>query len=550
MILLGIHAGHNSAVAIYNLESQLLIGNLEVERLTRVKNDGQLSEPIIESILSLYKLSSADISAVAIGYSSGGFHVPESGYEFTIKRTTKWFLGKYVDWIYIPHHLSHAYSAAVSTQMERLLIVSADGWGDDLNTCIFHIDKTIIHRDQLTKLGTGYTHRSPANLWSAICHHNYNIGKLQGPGKLMALAAYGQHNERVLSQLIAYSGLPNFNSDARSPVEAFNYGENLSDTTTTRSQDVAYNLQHYTNMYLSGIVDYANSIAESNSLNYDQLAFCGGLALNIVATSHAIRNSGFTNACIPPFPNDSGLAFGNAVAASALCHGICLKRTTQQFSPFLGPEYSEDLIISTLTKYANRVAFSRLSDEECDAALANDIRNRLLVFRFTGGSESGPRALGNRSMLYDPSDPEGREFLNTIKEREWYRPFAPMILSEFAEKVLENPIFPSDYMTTSAVIQECWRDKFQGALHINNSCRPQLIYQTNNKRLHRIIASFEAHTGVPGLINTSFNISGPIVETPQEAISTFLDAKTTRKILYIAGKFRVSAVTTPQCQER
>lgn len=542
MILLGIHAGHNSGVAIYNLKTQSIIGNLEVERLTRIKNDGQLSESIIENILSLYKLSSSDVSAVAIGYSSGGFHVPKCGYEFIVKRSTKTFLGKNVDWNYIPHHLSHAYSAAASTTLDQLLIISADGWGDDLNTCIFHIDKRIDNSAQLTVLGKGYTHRSPANLWSAICQHNYNIGKLQGPGKLMALAAYGKYDERVMSQLIAYSGLPNFNSNARSPVESFNCGEDLSDTTSERSQDVANGLQHYTNMYVSGIVDYATSLAKSHSLKYDQIAFCGGLALNIVATSYAIRRAGFSDACIPPFPNDSGLAFGNAVAASALCNGISLIRTAKQFSPYLGPEYSDDLIDRALTQYAGKVAFTPLTEEECDYALTSDIVNRLLVFRFTGGSESGPRALGNRSMLYDPSDPEGREFINTIKKREWYRPFAPMILSEFAKKVLEYPIFPSDYMTTSAIIHESWRDKFRGALHIDNSCRPQIVCQGNNLRLHRIITSFEARTGIPGLINTSLNISGPIVETPHEAISTFLDAQTTRKVLYIGGKIRVTAV--------
>ena len=159
--------------------------------------------------------------------------------------------------------------------------------------------------------------------------------------------------------------------------------------------------------------------------------------------------------------------------------------------------------------------------------------------RYFGRSESGPRALGNRSILYDPSDADGRNKLNGVKRREWYRPFAPMILSEMSNAVLSNHLDPSIYMTTSSSIRPDWQSKFISAMHVDSTCRPQIVCKETNPLLHSIITEFFQETNIPGLLNTSFNIQGPIVEKPHEAVDAFLSAQAELKVLYL-GMHRVS----------
>jgi carbamoyltransferase len=125
-----------------------------------------------------------------------------------------------------------------------------------------------------------------------------------------------------------------------------------------------------------------------------------------------------------------------------------------------------------------------------------------------------------------------------VKDREWYRPFAPMILSEFADIILTNPIYPSNYMTTSATIKEEWLKMLCVTAHVDNSCRPQLIYKKTSPVLHKLISKFYTFSGIPAIVNTSYNIVGPIVETPTQAVDTFLKARCQSKVLYL-GQYRI-----------
>ena len=145
-------------------------------------------------------------------------------------------------------------------------------------------------------------------------------------------------------------------------------------------------------------------------------------------------------------------------------------------------------------------------------------------------------------VFFMTSDSEGRERLNLIKRREWYRPFAPMVLMEMRNNVLVDHIDPSIYMTTSSSIRPEWRSKFCSAMHVDFTCRPQIVEKIANPFLHKVLTSFYEKTGIPGLLNTSFNIQGPIVETPQEAVNAFLHADTNLKVLYL-GMYRVSAAS-------
>jgi len=539
MILIGIHGAHNSGVSIYDINENKVIGNLEIERVTRIKNDSRMDEEIIEKILNKFQFSPEDVSAIAYGYSCNPFVESSDSYDFQIRESSVKLFGRNIRSFSIPHHLSHAYSNAVATKATRILIFTLDGWGDNMNTCLFFCDKRIGSEDSMFKvLFAGYTHRCPAHMWESICTYNYELKPLQGPGKIMALAAYGQKNSSIKEKILAYSSLPILKIG---DLEAIDLGVNLSDTRSSVSQDFAFALQEYTNDYVAGITDFGMRLSSQQSLNYEEIGYAGGLALNIIATSKAIRAKRLNTVSIPPFPNDSGLAFGNCIAAACKYFGASLEKLSEKFTPYLGPEYPEEEINALLEAHKEECIYIKLDPNAYVNSLVKDLVEMKICFRYYGKSESGPRALGNRSILYNPSDIDGRAMLNRLKNREWYRPFAPIILDEYAAEVLEDPIQPSKYMTTSAKIKHNWRSRLSVATHTDYSCRPQII-DNSNKLLYSVIKEFYLATGIPAIINTSFNINGPIVESPHEAFDTFTHAISENKVLYI-NNYRIKLKT-------
>ena len=537
-ILVGIHGGHNSAVALIDTKTSTIVGNIEIERITRVKNDSVMNEGLISRVLRLYGFADSDVEGIAYGYSCNPFRENPSAYDFSIKVVQQQLFGRSVKAFLIPHHLSHVLSCALTSPRQSTLVISADGWGDNLNTCLFVVNKEE-KPTQVRAIFAGYNHRSPAHMWESISIYNYKHQALQGPGKLMALAAYGKEDLDLRRRLQTYSLLPTIK---KGDLEPFFLGSDFSNSRSLVSQDFAYELQRYTNDYLHGLLEFSISLAAANKIKFDDIGFAGGLGLNIVATSFAARENRLQNIVIPPFPNDSGLALGNCIAAACEGYDCSQSKLSASFTPYLGPLYEESSILNFLDSNQALFEYKILSDSEYTVSVAQDLFERLVVFRFWQRSESGPRALGNRSILYDPSDPCGRDMLNGLKKREWYRPFAPIILSSYANEILENPIYPSSYMTTSANISSSWRNKLQACTHVDNSCRPQLLKQSDNSILYSIIENFNQLKGLPAVLNTSFNIGGPIVESPEDAISVFTGASTDRKVLYV-NKIRISIKT-------
>jgi predicted NodU family carbamoyl transferase len=201
--LLGIHGAHNSSVAIFDLNDPKLIGNLEVERVTGKKNDDRMDEDIISKILNLFGIKTDEIAGIAYGYSCNPFRkVPES-FDLSVRESSQFLFGKQLRAFLIPHHLSHAASCAIVSPHSRTLVITADGWGDNLNTCLFLINKDSLTFNYVT-LFAGYVHRAPAHLWESICRYNYKMAPLTGPGKLMALAAYGKPSIEWDEKIIGY----------------------------------------------------------------------------------------------------------------------------------------------------------------------------------------------------------------------------------------------------------------------------------------------------------------------------------------------------------
>ena len=179
-------------------------------------------------------------------------------------------------------------------------------------------------------------------------------------------------------------------------------------------------------------------------------------------------------------------------------HVLGNHKTTEYFSPYTGPDYN----VGT-------------PDVEKVAALLKDEK---IICYYEGRSESGPRALGHRSILCSPSIKNIRQKLNyEVKNREWYRPYAPIILEDNAKEMLSDYNEWSPYMQTSAIIKEEYKELLQGVNHVDNTTRPQILKKEHNEILYNIIKA----SGLPALLNTSFNYQEPIVETPEQAKATW-----------------------------
>jgi carbamoyltransferase len=254
-----------------------------------------------------------------------------------------------------------------------------------------------------------------------------------------------------------------------------------------------------------------------------KLALAGGVALNCTANGKLLRSGRFDSIYIQPAAGDDGAALGAALARSAALEQV---RNHRQAVPFLGPTYKNGYLAGAMKDFAQKIEVTQLgSDEEtCDAA-ARLIADGKVIAWYRGRMEFGPRALGHRSILADPGHPEMRDRINAmVKMREAFRPFAPAVTLEEAsrwfemEEGLELP-----YMIAIVDVREEHRAALPAITHVNGTARVQTVSPADHKSFHMLLNSVGKATGRQMVLNTSFNVKGqPIVNTPQEAIDTYL----------------------------
>jgi carbamoyltransferase len=255
------------------------------------------------------------------------------------------------------------------------------------------------------------------------------------------------------------------------------------------------------------------------------LCLAGGVALNCVANSHIVRAAGFDEVFVPPAPGDDGIAVGCALYGAAT-HGE-LRR--EKCSVYLGRSYSHT---SDEMKVLGLAPIS--PDEDATEWLAKKIADGAVVGWYQGGAELGPRALGNRSFLADPRRPDMRDHLNlVVKNRETFRPFAPVVLEDAVLEYFEKR-HPSYFMSFVSPVRKEKRAVVPAITHVDGTSRYQVLRKADNPQLYELIVAFAKQTGVPLLLNTSFNRAGePIVETPLEAARCMLAASV--EYLYLDG---------------
>lgn len=504
MITLSAYNGHNAAICIMK-DGEILL-NWELERFSRIKHDYGFNQAFLDKSLDYCNLTIDDIDVILTNQQSFGrkppWNVPDTkdvnfdSFEINGKRAYA-----------VNHHLCHVASSYFTSPFDSATIITQDGGGDNEN-----FSWARASGNKITHFGTEKV-KNIAGWWSGITMNNYRMPRLHawdpgsGAGKIMALAAYGNTNDDLEQQLerdLLEGAKPHY-TDYHGT--AYNNDEDLSDSTSQKSKDVAAALQSLTEKEVGKIYD---RILDRNP--NDNLCIAGGIALNCVANTRV--KGKFKNLHCPPFPNDTGLAIGMALWYWHHC--LENPKSNQLFSPYLGPEYSDEETLDLLEKTGYN--YEELTIDN----LADILLRREVICMSKGRSESGPRALGHRSIMCIPDSDHGRDYLNErIKKREWYRPYAPIILDNYAEQILEdyNPVSP--YMTTSGTIKPEWRKKLDAVNHVDNSTRPQIITYGQEPFVYQLIEKINAECGIPVLLNTSFNMQEPIVETPQQSLDTF-----------------------------
>jgi carbamoyltransferase len=426
---------------------------------------------------------------------------------------------------YLNHHLAHASSAYYISGFDESAVLTVDGSGDRETSTLYygqgaHLIKICDFLVYPESLGFIYT----------VFAYHLGFGWIEGPGKLMGLAGYGTPDLRVFEDIIVLQNNPDHpihinlsffnyhiggNGFTEKGIQRFGLPRQSGEALNQTHYDLAASMQKTLENAILHLVSFIPQCVPQTK----NLCFAGGVALN-VCTNRRIFDTGlFDHVFVPPPAYDGGTSLGCALYLNTL-YTNCAQYT---FNVYCGPNISEDYNIeAALIKFKNHLQWEKLSEEELCETAAQSIQENKIIGWAQGKMECGPRALGNRSILTNAMNPRAKNDLNTrVKKRESFRPYAPSVLHEESEKWFDLAYSP--YMLLEARVHPEKQKIVPGIVHIDGTSRPQTVSKTDNPRYYQLINKFYERTGVPIVLNTSFNRHGePIINTPEEAIDVLL----------------------------
>ncbi|HKP03531.1 MAG TPA: carbamoyltransferase C-terminal domain-containing protein [Chthoniobacterales bacterium] len=519
MIILGLHRDpwHNAGVAIIREDAEgVRFASLSEERANREKDSRKFPHRSLKACLDDLEISSPEeIDLVVLDYivrpdwSNDWYREPSEANNFLREFDPRKIR-------VINHHLAHAYAVFYSSGFETAAVLIVDGRGSEKETqSLFAATQDKIELiESTTAIGIGL-------LYAAVTQA-IGFGLLQ-EGKTMGLAPYGAAvNKQIFQFPRRYAGVA---TDYSSVCVQDSYEMGAPHAPIVTFDDkarAAFEVQEETEAALLHLAEHA-----FNRTGADHLCISGGVALNSVANYKVLRSGIFKDIFINPAASDTGIPLGAALYGY---HAISRRNKSYPgISPYLGPSYSDERITAAIEAYRgstfNQEAFEgfSLANQNALELAVQMLADNRIVARFHGRSETGPRALGNRSILMSPVVAENKDILNRdVKHREAFRPFAPAILEEFAHEYFEIDR-PSPYMLLVPPAREGKRDRIPAVIHVDETGRLQTVSKTSNQDFYSLIEQFHQKTGVPVLLNTSFNVANePIVETPEDAIRCFL----------------------------
>ncbi len=547
--VLGISCYYHDAAAALLKDGQI-VAAAEEERFTRKKHDPSFPINAINHCLKSQNITIKDINHIGF-YEKPILKFERLLYQHlqTFPLSIKTFITSIPSWLkkklritktirkklkysgdvfFIEHHMAHAASAFLVSPFEKAAILTVDGVGEWTTTAY-----GIAENNNITLLKEIRFPHSLGLLYSTITAYlGFSVNNSEY--KVMGLAPYGNMNRKTNKYYKKLQEVIDIKQDGSYRLNmnyfVFHYAKKMPSKELCtllegpirkkeseigqRHKDIAAALQ----MLLEDVmIKMLKHLYKETKC--ENLAMAGGVALNSVCNGKILRNTPFKKIWIQPNATDGGTSIG----AAAYVYNTILghKREHALTHAYLGPEYTTKKIEQFL--HGKEIKYREFKDEqELIETTAKLIHENKIVAWFQGQMEWGPRALGARSILANPCNPKAKELLNSkVKHREKFRPFAPVVCHEDAQEYFEcdNPIpAPTDFMLMVYPIRKEYWDKVPAVTHVDGTGRLQTIKKEQNPAYYKLIKEFGKLSGIPMLINTSFNIRGePIVCTPEDA---------------------------------
>ncbi|MEU0315725.1 carbamoyltransferase C-terminal domain-containing protein [Nocardioides sp. NPDC006273] len=527
MKILGVNAlFHDPSAAL--VVDGVTIAAAEEERFSRRKHGHrpvpfaawELPEQAIRWCLAEAGLSAEDLDAVAYSYDPAlarpadamGLDDPWDGLRQTYAAHAPTFLADLLPGLdpaavrFVPHHVAHAASTALASPYvsHGSDVLVLDGRGE----CNSHLAGRYDEHGSLTTFHAQELPHSLGLLYEDLTEH---LGFLRSSDeyKVMALASYGKPRfideltERI--RLTGQGGFLTEKVDWRSLAPRLAPGAEWTQDHADLAASVQLRLEEV-------LVELAQRLRSQTGGSH--LTLAGGVALNCVANTELVENSGYEDIWVQPAAGDAGTALGAALQVAADGGD----RLVPMPGAALGRGWSDEEIEAALC--TARIGYERPDD--LAATVAETLAGDGIVAWFQGRSEFGPRALGHRSLLAHPGRPENLERLNDVKGREQFRPVAPMVLAERAADIFERGPLPSPYMLFVHDVTAEWHALIPAVTHVDGTARIQTVDAVDEPLLARMLSEFEARTGLPVVVNTSLNTAGrPMVDSPRDALECF-----------------------------
>jgi len=572
MLILGLNMFHADASAAIVLDGEVKFAIAE-ERLNRHKHFGGFPSLAVKACLDAVGANISDVEHVAVGQDSDANLSKKVQYALAnpakvlnfirlrqrkeAMRDVRSLLAKALDVgsaqfrfqeHHLEHHIAHIASAYYCSPWEKAAGFSYDGSGDFVSTMLARCEG-----GEIEVLDRVFLPHSLGSVYTMICEF---IGYTQygDEGKVMGLAPYGsdRYKNEIAKLVVPKNGgfqldlsyfkplgsnqgmqvLPNgtvrlARHYSEKMEKLFGEPRHLHAEIKQRDMDLAFALQHQFEEIFFYLLNQLHRRAP-----LENLAMAGGCALNSVANGKLFDRTPFRRTYIQPAAGDEGLAIG---AALHTYHAVLKQpRRHQLRHSYLGCEFSEPRIQGALQSAG--LQYRKLERPALLENVAEQIAAGNVVGWFQGRMEWGPRALGNRSIVAHPGRPDMKDILNArIKHREWFRPFAPSILADYQHEYFEYD-HPSPFMLHVYKIRPEKRKELCAVNHVDDTGRLQTVMREENPLYYDLISAFHRKTGIPVILNTSFNENEPIVCTPEEAIDCF---QRTRMDVLAIGPFVV-----------